>query len=437
MVKDLKATRRGFMGLAAAGAALAATNARAAAPKTVDTKAKVLILGAGAAGTALANRLSERLIGAEITIVDPRKEHWYQPGFSLIAAGLKPEKYVVSGTGAWLPGSVKWVADRAAEVDPVSKKVRTEGGEVLPFDYLIVATGLSLNYGAIEGFEMDMIGRDGIGSLYASPDAAAKTWQSAGRFVDEGGVGIFTRPATEMKCAGAPIKHTFLIDDLARKNGTSNLDIHYTAHSGALFGVPIVAEKLRMLFSQREITPHYKHVLKRVDAGRKVATFDTENGEAEMKYDYLHVVPPQQAPEVIRSNSELTNPEKWGGRGWMTVDKYTLRHDRFPNIFAVGDVAGVPKGKTAASVKWQVPVVEEHLVAQIAGDTTDARYNGYTSCPLITRVGRAMLIEFDYNNDLTPSFPGIIAPLEELWITWLMKEVALKATYNAMLRGEA
>jgi sulfide:quinone oxidoreductase len=82
-------------------------------------------------------------------------------------------------------------------------------------------------------------------------------------------------------------------------------------------------------------------------------------------------------------------------------------------------------------------VVEEHLVATIDGRDSEAAYNGYTSCPLITRIGRAMLVEFDYQNNLTPSFPGIIAPLEELWISWLMKELALKPTYNAMLRGEA
>jgi sulfide:quinone oxidoreductase len=97
----------------------------------------------------------------------------------------------------------------------------------------------------------------------------------------------------------------------------------------------------------------------------------------------------------------------------------------------------VPKGKTAASVKWQVPVAVDHLVASITGGTSEARYDGYTSCPLITRIGRAMLVEFDYHNNLVPSFPGVIAPLEELWITWIMKEVGLKPTYLAMLRGQA
>ena len=143
-----------------------------------------------------------------------------------------------------------------------------------------------------------------------------------------------------------------------------------------------------------------------------------------------------RAPEVVR-NSPLPWADKWVDEGWVEVDPKTLRHNRYPEIFAVGDVAGVPKGKTAASVKWQVPVVEDHLVAEIAGGAGTQVYDGYTSCPLITRIGRAMLIEFDYHNNLVPSFPGLIAPLEELWISWLMKEVALKATYNAMLRGKA
>jgi sulfide:quinone oxidoreductase len=189
-----------------------------------------------------------------------------------------------------------------------------------------------------------------------------------------------------------------------------------------------------------------QHTLKSIDAGAKRAVFaqtgtDPATGEAvtssvEMEYDYLHVIPPQRAPEVIRQ-SGLSWADKWTDQGWVEVDQKTMRHLRYPEIFAIGDVAGVPKGKTAASVKWQIPVVEDHLVAAIAGSEGTATYEGYTSCPLITRVGRAMLIEFDYNNNLVPSFPGVIAPLEELWISWLMKELALKPTYNAMLRGEA
>jgi sulfide:quinone oxidoreductase len=258
------------------------------------------------------------------------------------------------------------------------------------------------------------------------------------RFTDTGGRAVFLRPATEMKCAGAPLKYTFLTDDAARRKGTrAQVEITYAANSKALFGVPIVAEKVRMLFEERGIAVVHDHVLKAIDPARKVLVFETaENGRQELPYDFTNVIPPMRAPDAVR-NSPLPWADKWTDQGWMEVDQGTLRHLRYPDVFAVGDVAGVPKGKTAASVKWQVPVVEDHLVAEIAGGEGTAIYTGYTSCPLITRVGRAMLVEFDYNNNLVPSFPGVIAPLEELWISWLMKEVALKPTYNAMLRGKA
>jgi len=433
-------SRRGFMGLGAAGLAAAVAGSPAQAAK-VATKAKIVIIGAGAAGTAIANRLADRFDGAVITLVDGRKQHLYQPGLSLVAAGLKPAGYVTSQTTDWLPSGVSLVAERAAAIDPEAKTVSTEGGQVLSYDYLIVAPGLVLDYDAIEGFSLDMVGQNGIGSLYAGPDYAAKTWQAAQKFTEEGGVGLVMRPETEMKCAGAPLKHAFLVDDIANRGvGSGKYEMHYAAPQGSLFGVPIVAEKVRMLFQDRGIETHMQHTLKSVDPGRKRATFEKKTGDevslVELPYDYLHVIPPQRAPEVIRE-SGLSWGDKWVDQGWVECDPQTMRHRRYPEIFALGDVAGVPKGKTAASVKFQVPVVEDHLVAAIEGKEGTATYDGYTSCPLITRVGRAMLIEFDYKNNLVPSFPGVIAPMEELWISWLMKEIALKATYNAMLRGKA
>ncbi|SMX48862.1 NAD(P)/FAD-dependent oxidoreductase [Maliponia aquimaris] len=431
--------RRQFLSLAVLGGAgaLAVSPTSAAGPAPVSTNARIVIVGAGAAGAALSNRLVRRFDGATITIVDPSQAHIYQPGLSLVASGLKPANYVVSRTAEWLPDGVTLVPEAVAAVDPENRTVSTSGGQTLAYDFLVLAPGLVLDHGAIEGFSLDMVGQNGIGALYAGPEYAAKTWAAADEFTQTGGRGIFTRPATEMKCAGAPLKHAFLIDDIARRAGNAGkVDMVYAAHNDTLFGVPIVSEKVRMLFQDRGIAPVYHHVLKAVDAGRKVATFTTPDGDQEMDFDYLHVIPPQRAPDFIRQ-SGLSWGDKWTDQGWVEVDRHSLRHLRYPEIFALGDVAGVPKGKTAASVKFQVPVVEDHLVAAVEGRDGDAAYNGYTSCPLITRIGRAMLVEFDYNNNLTPSFPGIIAPLEELWITWLMKEIALKATYNAMLRGRA
>ncbi|MDR2000302.1 MAG: NAD(P)/FAD-dependent oxidoreductase, partial [Zoogloeaceae bacterium] len=402
------------------------------------TKARIVIAGAGAAGLSTASRLLQRLDGAEIILIDSRAEHYYQPGFTLVAGGIKSKDYVISRTSDALPKGVSLISASVAEFDPDAKAVVTDAGQRVPYDYLIVATGLSLEYGLIEGMDTNLIGQNGLGSIYRSPDAAAATWQALTVFMEQGGTGLFLRPATEMKCAGAPLKYTFITDDRLRRKGTrGKAKLIYKAQNKALFSVPIVSEKVRMLFLDRGVDVHYDRVLKSIDPGKRIATFQTPDGMESENYDFINVVPPMHAPKSVKESPLSWKTGPWAIEGWVEVSKATLRHPRYPEVFAVGDVAGVPKGKTAASVKWQVPVVVDHLVADIAGKTSDAIYNGYTSCPLITRLGRAMLVEFDYNNNLVPSFPGVIAPLEELWATWVIKTMGLKPTYLSMLRGHA
>ncbi|MDA0190640.1 MAG: FAD/NAD(P)-binding oxidoreductase [Proteobacteria bacterium] len=433
-------SRRGFFALGAAAGlgALVASPAAATQSARVKSSARIVIAGAGAAGLAAASRLMQRLDGAKVILLDRRQEHFYQPGFTLIGAGLKPQSYVVSGTADYLPQGVEWIQERAAEFDPEGKRVVTDAGRAIPYDYLIVATGLSLDYASIEGMDTKLIGSNGIGSIYASPEAASATWKLMSEFADKGGIGLFGRPATEMKCAGAPLKYTFITDDYLRRRGNrGKAELTYTAHNKALFSVPIVSEKVRMLFQDRQVKVRHDHVMTGIDPGRKVATYRTPNGSAEIPFDFINVVPPMRAPDPVRNSPLRWQEGVFAADGWMEVDKASLRHKRFDTVFGVGDVAGVPKGKTAASVKWQVPVMVDHLVAAIEGKTSDSVYNGYTSCPLITRLGQAMLVEFDYQDNLVPSFPGIVAPLEELWITWVMKTMALKPTYLAMLRGRS
>lgn len=433
--------RRDLLKLGAAGAALAALPAAApeARAQSVKTGARIVIAGAGAAGLSVASRLAERLDGAKITIIDARKAHYYQPGFTLVAAGLKPQDYVTSTTAEYMPQGIEWVEERVAEFDPDGNSVTTESGRSIPYDFLVVTTGMVLDYAAIEGMDTDRIGQDGLGSVYHSPQAAAATWQAMSRFADEGGRGLFLRPATEMKCAGAPLKYTFITDDTLRKRGNrGKAELIYAAHNQTLFSVPIVNEKVRMLYKDRSVTTIHDRVMTGIDLGRKVGIFSTpDGGTEEIGYDFVNVIPPMRAPDPVRYSPLAWRTGAFAHDGWMEVDKATLRHARYDNVFGVGDIAGVPKGKTAASVKWQVPVAVDHLVATIAGTTADSAYDGYTSCPLITQLGRAMLVEFDYENNLTPSFPGVIAPLEELWITWVMKTMALKPTYLSMLRGRA
>jgi sulfide:quinone oxidoreductase len=428
-------------GLAAApiAAALASAVTPAKASRSITrSSARIVIAGGGAAGLTAASHLAAQLQGASITVIDGRKEHYYQPGFTLVASGIKPQNYVVSATSDYLPQGVTWVNEKVAEIDPEGNKVVTDSGKAIGYDFLIVAMGLELNYAGIEGMDTTRIGQNGLGSIYHSPQAAAATWQALSTFADRGGVGLFGRPSSEMKCAGAPLKYTFITDDHLRRRGNrGKAELIYMAHNKALFGVPIVSEKVRMLYLDRDVKVKHEHVLQSIDLDKRIATYKTPVGTAEQRYDFINVVPPMRAPDPVRNSPLPWQEGPFAADGWMEVDRDTLRHKRFPNVFGVGDVAGVPKGKTAASVKWQVPVAVNHLVAEIAGKTSDDVYNGYTSCPLITRLGQAMLIEFDYNDNLIMSFPGIIAPLEELWISWVMKTMALKPTYLSMLRGRA
>jgi len=433
-------SRRSFLKLTAATGATAAAplTLNAAAAEKVKTKAHIVIAGAGAAGLGVANRLANQLDGAKITIIDGNKKHFYQPGYTLVATGIKGSSYPTSDTSRYMPEGVDWIQETVAEFDPVGNKVVTSSGKAVNYDFLVVTTGMKLDYAAIEGMDVNRIGQNGLGSHYHSPDAAAKTWSAMSRFSEEGGQGIFLRPATEMKCAGAPLKFTFLTEHNLRRNGTrSKANLLYAAHSKSLFSVPIVHEKVRMLYEDRGIDTVYSHVLRKIDLDRKIATFDTPTGSSDIDYDFINVIPPMRAPDAVRNSPLAWRTGPFAADGWTEVDKYNLQHKVFPNVWCVGDIAGVPKGKTAASVKWQVPVAIDHLVAAIQDRTATSQYNGYTSCPLLTQYGRAMLVEFDYKNNLVPSFPGVIAPLEELWVTWVMKTMALKPTYISMVRGLA
>ncbi|RIA55739.1 NAD(P)/FAD-dependent oxidoreductase [Dichotomicrobium thermohalophilum] len=431
--------RRQFIKLAAgaAGVAMLPGAGGEARAEPFKSRARFVITGAGAGGISAASRLSQMTEGARITIIDARENHYFQPGYTLVGSGVWTQDRVISSNAEYMPRDVEWIKSAVAEFDPDGNKVVTAEGQNVPYDFLIVATGCILDYPAIEGMEEGLIGREGISSIYASPEAAAASWQAMQRFVESGGTGLFTRPATEMKCAGAPLKYTFLTDDRLRRAGNrSKAELIYNAHNDETFSVPAVDSKVRELFAQRDISWNRSHVLRAIDPGQRIATFETPEGTTELGYDFIHVIPPMRTPEPVRNSPLPWREGPFAADGWIEVDKVTLQHRRYPNVFGVGDVNGVPKGKTAASVKWQVPVAVENMVAVAADKEMTATYNGYTSCPMVTRVGQAMLIEFDYENNLVPSFP-FIDPLKPMWLSWVIEEQGLKPTYFAMLRGLA
>ena len=434
------ASRRRFIAGSAAMAGAAATGIgtssllTSTSAQAVSTDARIVIAGAGAAGISIATRLSRQLDGARITLIDSRETHLYQPGLTLVATGnWKPSK-VEDPNARFIPDGVEWLQDDVVEFNPDNNRVETAGGESVAYDYLVITTGLQLNFDAIEGMDTDLIGREGVGCVYANPDHARRTWQAANRFLDEGGVGLFTRPPGPIKCAGAPLKVTMLLEDALQDRGTrGNAELHYLPPGEGLFSQPDINAFLKDYFpSKRDITIDYNHPLSAIDPARREATFATPDGPRTLGYDFIHVVPPMSAPDMIRYG-EL-GWQSGSFEGWLEVDQYSMQHRRYPNIFGAGDVVGTPIGKTAASVKAQAPVVADNVVAAIQDQSLPAAWNGYTSCPLITEKGQAMLVEFDFNLEMTPSF-AFIDPMKAHWAPWFLKDQMLHAAYNAMLRG--
>ncbi len=423
--------------LTALGAGVALSAAPTAhAQKGLRTPARIVIAGSGAGGLALASRLRRALEGAKIIVVDRKETHNYQPGYTLVATGIWPVGKVSDRNADFMPAGVDWIREMVAEFDPEANAIVTDAGTRIAYDFLVVATGLHLDYAAIEGMDTAAIGSEGIGSVYNGPEAALATWRAMDAFRHKGGDALMTLPGTPMKCAGAPLKMTFMLADRLRQAGKAQ-DARIRFHSAVnnVFGVPSVNEAVLQRWAPLGIEVAYQSRLAAIDIGARRATFESpDGGREQLAYEFIHVVPPMRAPDAVRNSALRWQEGGMAAGGWLEVDKSTLRHRRFPNVFGIGDINGTPRGKTAATVKKSAPVVAGNLIDVIAQREPAATFDGYTSCPLLLREGSALLIEFDYEGRLTPSLP-MVEPLQDSWFAWLMKYALLKPAYVAVLKG--
>lgn len=424
--------KAGALPLAAAALAAPARKAHAA----TKTSAHIVIAGSGLGGVALANRLACELDGAKITIIDRKEIHNYQPGYTLVATGIWPVDKVSDRNADLLPGRVEWIKDMVAGFDPDANTVLTEGGQRVRYDYLVVATGLHLDYAQIEGMDVSAIGANGLTSVYPGPQAAQATWLAMDAFRRQGGEALMTLPATPLKCAGAPLKMTFMLVDRLREAGkqaASKVNFHSALDN--IFSVKPVNDEVLRRWTDLGVQVTFNSKLVAIDIGARRATFESPEGERQqLGYDFIHVVPPMRAPDALKNSPLAWQDGPFAAGGWLEVDKETLRHRRYPNVFGLGDVNGTPRGKTAATIKKSAPLVARNLIDVIAGGEPSQRFDGYTSCPLLLREGSALLVEFDYEGRLVPSLP-MIEPLQDSYFAWLMKYRLLKPAYMAVAKG--
>jgi sulfide:quinone oxidoreductase len=426
--------RQWLMGSAGAAVlASAATNVQAAKLKT---QAHIVIVGSGLGGLAVANRLTALLDGVKITLIDGKKEHNYQPGYTLVATGVWPVSKVRDRNADFVPSGVNWVQDMAAEFDATNNTVVTATGQRIRYDYLVVALGTHQDWSLIEGMDVRAIGQKGLTSVYPSPEAAQATWASMDAFRQKGGNAVLTLPATPLKCAGAPLKMTFMLRDRLAQSGTlEQSKVTFYSALGNVFGVKAVNDNVLSRWNNLGIAVETTQKLQAIDIGAQSARFVTPEGvTSDVAYDFIHVVPPMRAPDAIKNSDLAWKEGPFAAGGWLEVDKETLQHRRHKNVFGIGDINGTPRGKTAATVKKSAPLVAQHVVDVISGREPGQKFDGYTSCPLIVKEGSAMLIEFDYEGRLIPSLP-MIEPLQAGYFAWLMKYRLLKPAYMAVLKG--
>lgn len=388
---------------------------------------QVLIVGGGAAGITTAAQLKRARPQLEVAILEPSADHYYQPGWTLVGAGVFSLDETRRAEGDLIPSGVTWIRDAAASFQPESNQLTTTGGGTLSYGVLVVATGMKLCWDKIKGLP-EALGSGGVCSNY-SRDHAAYTWEAIQAF--QGGNAVFTCAPMPIKCPGAPQKIAYLADDVFKRKRLGAKVIYATATPG-IFGVPTYAAPLREVVARKGIDARYNHVLTEVRPDSKEAIFRVTEGESSREevitYGMLHVTPSMAAPDVVAQSSLAA------ANGFVEVDQYSLQHVRFANVFSLGDVSGMPNSKTAAAVRGQAPVLTANLLALLDGSPLEAAYDGYSCCPLITGYGKTIMAEFNYKQEPTPSFP--LDPTKERWSMWFVKRKVLPNLYwNRMLTG--
>ncbi|KIC91153.1 FAD/NAD(P)-binding oxidoreductase [Flavihumibacter sp. ZG627] len=394
---------------------------------------QVLIIGGGNAGISVAAQLLRKRSNLEIALIEPSDKHYYQPAWTLVGGGVFNIHDTIRSESSVIPDKVKWIRDAAESFQPEINQVTTKSGAEITYDYLIVAPGIQLNWKDIEGLKQTL-GRNGVTSNY-SVDYATYTYECLQQ-LKPGQTALFTSPGTAVKCGGAPQKIMYLAADYLRKHGLQGkVNVEFVTAGGVIFGIKKYADELMKKVNEYGIKLNFKHDLVAIDGDKKTATFKVVDGEGvvsmvEKHFDMIHVVPPQSAPDFVKA-SPLAD-----AGGWVDVDKFTLQHTRYKNIFGIGDAMSAPNSKTGAAVRKQAPVVVKNLLALIDGQQMPAAYSGYGSCPLVVGYGKLILAEFGYDNKVMETFP--FDQSKPRWSMWVLKRYILPWLYwNKILKGTA
>nr|ABR67864.1 sulfide-quinine oxidoreductase [Urechis unicinctus] len=365
-----------------------------------EKKYDIVIVGGGCAGSAIANKFAPYLGQGKVAVVEPHETHYYQPMFTLVGAGIKDHKQTHTQTKDVLPDECDWIKDKVTSFDPNNNSVTTAGGDKLKYDYLLVSMGLQLNYHSVKGLEEALKEDPAVCSNYHWQHVK-KTHPAIENI--QSGNAIFTFPNTPVKCAGAPQKICYLAENNFSKAGKRDrINVMYNTSLPVIFGIPRYAAPLEEICKNRNITVNKRHNLVEVDHKNNRAVFqllDTPTENVSFEYSMLHVSPPMSSPKELWGSSLVDETN------FVTVNRDTLQHTKYPNVFGMGDCTNAPTAKTAAAISAQVGVVNKNLSLVMDGKQPTRKYDGYTSCPLLVGNHKVIMAEFGYDGSILETFP--------------------------------
>ncbi len=391
----------------------------------------LLILGAGTAGTMVANRLSRLLDLDEwrITIVDQHETHYYQPGFLFIPFGIYSKNDVIKPKRDFIPPGVKLVMSPIDVIEADQNRVKLVDGKILNYDYLVIATGCKVHPEETPGLE-EHEWRKTIHDFYTIEGAIAlakhlRTWQG-GRML----VNVVENP---IKCPVAPLEFLMLADWFFHEQGIRDrVEITYATPLPGAFTKPIAARHLGDILEQKGVNVVPEFMIERVEPdARKIVSYD----EQELEYDLLVSVPVNMGDAMV-GRSELGDE-----LNFIPVDKHTMLHDKYDNLFVLGDAAAIPTSKAGSVAHFAVDCFSENFLRHIDGLEMLPTFDGHANCFIESGFGKGLLIDFNYEVEPLPGrypLPGMgpFSLLQESEMNHWGKMMFRWMYWNLLLKGQ-
>lgn len=391
---------------------------------------KILILGAGTAGTMMLNKLSSVLDKNEwqITIVDQLETHYYQPGFLFIPFGIYSRKDVTKPKRDFFPSGANVIMSEIDKIEPLQNRVLLKNKVVLNYDYLIIATGAKISPEQIEGMK-DGLWQRSIFDFYSIDGACAlreffKRWN--------GGKVVVSITEMPIKCPVAPLEFVFLADWYFTEKGIRDkVDLHLVTPLPGAFTKPRASAKLGDILNLKNIRITTEFNIARVDnENKKIVSWD----DIEIPFDVLVTIPTNMGDEAIMRSGmgdELN---------FIPTDKATLRSKEYENIFVIGDATDLPSSKAGSVAHFQSDILLENILSAIEGRNLQASFDGHANCFIESGFGKGILIDFNYDTEPLPGkfpLPGVgpFSLLEETKMNHYGKVMFRWMYWNFLLKG--